>query len=499
MKLISKMIIIFFISTTLFAQIDFDKLDKYITKAATDFKIEGLAIAVVKDSQIVFSKAYGYADIEKQIPLTTNSLFNIASCTKAFTAAIVAKQVDEGKLSWDDKVIEHIPYFQLSDIWITNQLNIVDILSHRSGLKTFAGDLLWYHTDYSSEEIIKRMRFIPIENEFRSQYGYQNNMFMMAGEIVSQSSGITWHEYLQNEIFNKLEMKNTKLSGSFLSEKDDIAFPHVNGSVYPIADELPDPAGSIYSNVEEMGNWISMLLNGGKYNSEQVLTDKVINDMFTPRTIVRLSRTMEKAGANFHTYGLGWFMFDYYGRKIIYHDGGMPGYMARTMLVPKENFGFVILTNGMNPLPLAISQQILDLAFGNPEADWAADYLERVKQRDERMKSFETEKEENRIEGTSPSLELAGYTGNYNDNSYGESSIELINDKLVLTLPAKDVFVSEMEHWHNDTFKIKFKDEYLPEGFVTFDFNARGEVTAFKIDLPNPDFHFNDLYFEKID
>jgi CubicO group peptidase (beta-lactamase class C family) len=157
MPIIKKILLLFLIVSSLFAQVDLEKLDEYINKAVNDSKAAGLAVAIVKDTQVVFSKAYGYADIEKEIPLTTGSLFNIASCTKAFTSAVVAKLVDEGKLSWDDKVVDHIPYFELSDMWITKQLNLVDILSHRSGLKTFAGDLLWYQTGYSNEEIIKRI------------------------------------------------------------------------------------------------------------------------------------------------------------------------------------------------------------------------------------------------------------------------------------------------------------------------------------------------------
>jgi len=497
MKLIIKFLILSLLSINLFSQVNYDKLDQYIAEAVKDFKATGLAVAIVKDSQVVFSKAYGSADIEKQTPLTTKSLFNIASCTKAFISAIVAKQVDEGNLKWSDKVVDHIPNFKLSDIWITNQLNMVDILSHRSGLKTFAGDLLWFQTGYSNEEIIKRMQYLPIEREFRSEYGYQNNMYMIAGEIVTKSAGTEWYDYLVKEIFDKLEMNTSKTSSSQLNEEDDIAYPHLEGKRYHLAIEKPHAAGSIFSNVDEMSNWVTMLLNNGQFNGKQVLSEKVINDMFTPRTILWLGNSMRKAGANFHLYGLGWFMYDYQGQKIIYHDGGMPGYIARTMLVPKENLGLVILTNEMNSLPQALSLQIVDLFLGNEDVDWAADYLERVNRYKEQDSARKNEKVENRITGTNHSLDPVGYTGKYNDNSYGEAEIKIVDEALVLTLPTKGL-ESEMEHWHYDTFKIEL-DDFLPSGYVTFDFNSKGEVTGFKIDLPNPDFHFNDLYFEKID
>lgn len=491
------LLIIIFVST-LNAQIDYKKLDQYIENGVSLFEAEGLSIAIVKDSQVVFSKAYGFADADKKIPLTTKSLFNIASCSKAFTAALAAKLVDEGKLSFQDKVKDHIPYFELSDLWITSQLNIVDILSHRSGLKTFAGDLLWYHTDYTNKEIIERMKYLPIENEFRSEFGYQNNMFMIASEIITQKAGKNWYEYLDNELFLKLDMNTSKSASMFLSENDDIAYPHVEKKRYPLTDEVPNAAGSIFSNVEEMSNWIKMLLNNGKFNGEQVLSENVINEMFTPRINVYVGRSMKKMGVNFNNYGLGWFLYDYKGRDIVFHDGGMPGYLSRVLLVPDENLGIVILTNGLNPLTSALSQQIIDLYFGNDDADWVKDYKERIdnyKKRDEENKA---KVNSSRVENTKPSLELPKYGGKYNDNSYGEAEVIFNNEELTLQLPAKDVFTSEMEHWHYDTFKIKFKDDFLPEGFVTFSFNSKGEVTGFKIDLPNPDFHFNDLNFVKV-
>lgn len=498
MKRITPFLLIIIFVSTLNAQIDYKKFDEYVENAVSLFEAEGLSIAIVKDSQVVFSKAYGFADADKKIPLTTKSLFNIASCSKAFTAALAAKLVDEGKLSFQDKVKDHIPYFELSDLWITSQLNIVDILSHRSGLKTFAGDLLWYHTDYTNKEIIERMKYLPIENEFRSEFGYQNNMFMIASEIITQKAGKNWYEYLDNELFDKLDMNTSKSASMYLNDNDDIAYPHVEKKRYPLTDEVPNAAGSIFSNVEEMSNWIKMLLNNGKFNGEQVLSENVINEMFTPRINVYVGRSMKKMGVNFNNYGLGWFLYDYKGREIVFHDGGMPGYLSRVLLVPDENLGVVILTNGLNPLTSALSQQIVDLYFGNDDADWVKDYKERIdnyKKRDEENKA---KINSSRVENTKPSLELPKYEGKYNDNSYGEAEVIFNNEKLTLQLPAKDVFTSEMEHWHFDTFKIKFKDDFLPEGFVTFSFNSKGEVTGFKIDLPNPDFHFNDLNFVKV-
>lgn len=497
MKYLKIIFLFFLFSTGILAQPNLVELDKYISNAVKDAEAPGFSVAIVKDSHVVFSKAYGYADIEKEIPLTTGSLFNIASCTKAFTAAVVAKLVDDGKLNWNDKVVDHIPYFELSDMWITKQLNLVDILSHRSGLKTFAGDLLWYQTGYSNEEIIKRLKYLPIEREFRSEFGYQNNMFMVAEEIVSNAAETEWWKYLQREIYDKLEMKETRISSEFLNDGQTVAYPHIDGKRYPLAEEKPNAAGSVFSNVDEMSNWVMMLLNGGKFNGEQILSEDVINNMFTPRTLLWVGSSLRNLGANFQAYGLGWQMYDYNGRKVIFHDGGMPGYIARVMLVPQENLGMVLLTNSMNFLPQALSMQIVDEYLDKNDSDWAGYFNERAKRYKIMNEENEDEKSESRVEGTSPSLKLEGYTGIYNDNSYGKAKIELTGNKLVVSFPTK-TFVSELEYWHYDTFKVEL-DDYLPEGFITFDFDSKGEVTGFKIDLPNPDFHFNDLYFEKIE
>ena len=480
--------------------IDYQALDSYIDKAVQDFDLTGLAIAVVKDNAVVFSQGYGFKNLKTREPMTTSALFNIASCSKAFTAACIGMLAYENKLDWKDKVIDYIPEFRLSDTYITKELNMIDILCHRSGLATFDGDLLWYETDYTNAEIIRRMRHLPVRRDFRSAFGYQNNMFMIAGEIIGEITGKSWSDFVYERIFKPLEMVESRTCSRHITEGQDIAYPHLERKFQELAIYSPNPAGSIYSSVDEMTHWMMMLLNEGAWKERQILDAKTIDQLFSSQTILPVSSFMKENGSHFYLYGLGWFLFDYSGRKIVEHDGGMPGYISKVTLVPEEELGFVILTNDMNGLPGALRYKILDMFLNDSQTDWAAKYLEMMKKYEEAEEERKSERYAKRNKKTKPSLDLVGYTGTYTDKMYGNARIEIENKKPKLTLlPTKEKFVSSMDHWHHDTFRIKFKDEFLPEGFVTFGFNADGEITGFTIDLPNPDFHFYNLDFKKVE
>ena len=479
--------------------VDFQALDQYIDKAVKDFELTGLAISIVKDRDMVFQKGYGLKNANTQEAMTTSALFNIASCSKAITAACIGILVKEGQLNWKDKVIDYIPEFRLSDPYITKELNITDILCHRSGLATFDGDLLWYGTQYDNQEIIKRMRYLPVRNDFRSEYGYQNNMYIIAGEIIYKITGMTWSDFVYNKIFRLLGMTESRTCGIHVTDNQDLAHPHLNGQLRQPQMSKPNPCGSIFSSVEEMSHWMIMLLNGGSWNGQQILDASIIEKLFSAQISLGVSPLLKQNGTHFRAYGLGWRLFDYSGKKIVEHDGGMPGYISKVTLVPEEKLGVVMLTNDMNSLTLPLRLKILDEFLNDSQKDWAKEFLELEKNRKEITEKQKSDRLAKRVKNTSPSLELAKYTGIYHDLMYGDARIEIVNKELNLTLlPAKDLFVSNMEHWHFDTFRIQFKDEFLPEGFVTFFFNSDAEITGFKIDLPNPDFHFYNLDFKKI-
>ena len=480
---------------------DLAKIDETVKKAFELFKPTGLAVAVMKDSAIVYHQALGFSNADTRKPVTTTSLFNIASCSKAFTAFSIGILVDEGKLKWTDKVIDYIPEFKLADDYITKEMTVEDLLCHRSGLGTFYGDLLWYNTTYTDEEVMKRMRNEPITRRFGIEFGYQNIMFMIAGDLIQKVSGVTWSEFVESRIFGTLGMLQTRPSNHELSKNQNIAFGHLNNRVMEIYDfNAVKSAAAIYSNVDELSSWTMLLLNDGMYKGHRIISRASLTRIMEPHTIIGASNMQKQHGINFYMYGLGWFIYDYNGKKVVEHDGGMPGYISKVTMVPDQKISIIILNNGNDGfIDNAIRGDILDILVKGKEFDWIGEYSS-IKARSEAFEqSSNKQRLESRIIGTKPSLPPEGYTGIFRDKSYGDAEVSLDSGKLRLTfLPAKKVFTGELEHWHYDTYKVVFNDKFLTFGLITFSFNSAGKVTGFKIDLPSNDFHFWNLDFRKI-
>jgi len=479
---------------------DASELNKIVESAYKTFQPTGLSVAIIKNDTAIIQSSFGKRSSTTGKPVTNESLFNIASCTKPFTSTAMGLLVQQGKINWEDKVIDYIPELKLKDPYITNKLTIADILSHRSGLSTFTGDLLWYYTDYSNEDIIQRMEYLPIKNDFRSEFGYQNNMFMIAGEIIERVSGMTWGEFISKNIFDPLQMNSTKPSNDELSKDDELAYPHLNGEQVEFYNfNGTKPAASIMSNITDLSHWTRMLLNDGVFEEDTIISQSILKDCFTPKINLPVSNSNNRT--HFRAYGLGWQIFDYHGKKIIEHNGGMPGYISKTTIIPEENLGIVVLNNGFEVfVHRALLYQILEhILQPEKEKDWIKEYKKAKNSYLERKANHRKQRLKQKVENTSPSLELTKYTGQFRDKMYGDATVEMTEDKLKLTLePANEVFTSKMKHWHYDTFRVDFKDPFLPFGLITFDFNSEGKVEGFKIDLPINDFHFNNLYFESV-
>ena len=480
---------------------DIAKIDEIVKKAFEVFKPTGLAVAVMKDSAIIYHQALGFSNAEVRKPVKTTSLFNIASCSKAFTALSIGILVDEGKLKWTDKVIDYFPEFKLADDYITKEMTVEDLLCHRSGLGTFYGDLLWYNTTYTDEEVMKRMRNEPITRRFGIEFGYQNIMFMIAGDLVQKISGLTWSEFVESRIFTPLGMLQSRPSNDELSNDQDIAFGHLNNKVLDIYDfTAAKPAAAIYSNVDELSIWTALLLNDGACKGHRIISRASLNRIMEPHTILGASSMQKQHGINFFMYGLGWFIYDYNGKKIVEHDGGMPGYISKVTMIPDQKISIIILNNGNDGfVDNALRGALMDILVKGKDFDWIGEYSSIKSQSEAYEQSSNKQRLESRVTGTKPSLSPDGYTGIFRDKCYGDAEVSLDSGKLRLTfLPARTVFTGELEHWHYDTFKVVFNDKFLTFGLITFSFNSSGKVTAFKIDLPSNDFHFWNLDFRKI-
>jgi CubicO group peptidase (beta-lactamase class C family) len=503
--------LLIFSSTTLAQTLEerLKEIDEYAAKAGREWKVPGFAVAVVKDDRVVFVKGYGVRELGRPEPVDRDTLFAVASNTKAFTSAALATLVDEGKLKWDDPVTKYLPWFQLYDPYVTREMTVRDLLSHRSGLATFGGDLLWYETTYTREEVIRRVRFLKPVYGFRSRYGYQNIMFLAAGEIVPAVTGKSWDDYVRERFFTPLGMTRTLTTYRQLMAAQNVATPHneTDGRVKVVHYSNVDAAGGaavINSTAAEMAEWVRLQLGRGTYNGKKFFSAAASREMWTPHTVVSgVGESAEKFNptVHFNLYGLGWGLSDYRGRKVVTHSGGLDGMTSRVALMPEENLGVVILTNSETPLQAFLYYKVFDVFTGAPPRDWSADYLARAAAARAREAAEAKKVEEARVPDTKPSLPLGSYAGTYGGQMYGDAKVTEENGRLVVRLVPSPAYVGDLEHWHFDTFRIKWRESVVypyPRGWVTFNLDAQGKVSEMKIDVPNPDFDFKELEFKRL-
>ena len=483
------------------------EIDAYAQKVMKDWNQPGMAIAIVSGGKTIFAKGYGVQKIGTNDKVDENTLFAIASNSKAFTTASLSILIDEGKIGgWDDKVSRYLPEFQLYAPYVTEDLTIRDLASHRVGLDTFSGDLLWYETTYTNDEVLRRVRFLKPTRGFRSGFGYQNLMFIAAGRIIEKVSGKTWGEFVKERILVPLEMNRTTTSVSDI--KENAAFPHneSGGNGLRVLHrgnvDAAAAAAGLNSSVADLAKWIRLQLGGGEVGGKRIFSEKNSWEMWQPDVILPLSKAASEylPTRHFNTYGLGWNVWDYQGRKIVSHGGGLDGMLSKTVLIPEENIGFVVLTNSEYPVYNIMQSKILDVLVDAPKRDWNAESLKRAE--DAKKSDLEAEKklEASRVPNTKPSLDLKDYAGNYSGELYGEATIAQENGKLVLRLKPAPNFVADLEHWHYDTFRIKWRPSVaynFPAGFVSFTIDKNGKSDELKIDQPNNDFWFYELEFHK--
>ena len=500
------LLVSFFLFGTLYSQnesleLKLEALNDYFEKARIDWEVPGLAIGIVKDDSLVFAKGYGIREVGKEELVDANSMYAIASNTKAYTAAALMMLQEEGKLNLDDKVKKYLPYFEMYDTYVTEKMTIRDLLCHRSGLETFSGDLVWYGTKYSREEVVKRAKFLEPKYNFRTDFGYQNIMFIAAGEIVSKVSGMTWDEFLKERIFNPLSMTRTNTSIKDFDNMENIAMPHTldDGNVISIPYENWDNiggAGAINSCVNDVSKWIMLQLNRGEINGERIFSEKSSHEMWQAHTINSVSGGSMSVwpSTHFKNYALGWSVWDYHGMKIVNHGGGYDGVITTTVLIPEKDMGFVILTNKNSSLYYALMYKILDIFLSDEDTDWSTRFLSRIKAGEENALKEKEAQELTRVKKAKPSFKKEEYSGTYSSDLYGDVEVRLENGDLMVYFIPTPMFVGKLTHWHYDTYTIKLiNTPSLPEGMVQFIPDVNGHPEELRIDIPNPDFYFTEL------
>ncbi|MEX1132239.1 MAG: serine hydrolase [Flavobacteriales bacterium] len=497
---LSTAVLALLLATALLAQKqpDLKKLDAYIANAVQQFDQPGLAVGIVKDGKLVWSKGYGKLDLAKPEAVTPNTIFFCASMSKAFTAAAIGLLVDDGKIGFDDPVRNHLPEFNTTNPFITSNMTVIDLLSHRSGWITFDGDLLWYGTDLDQTEILRRHSAEPFTHGFRTDFGYSNLMYIAAAQLIERVSGKTWDEFIAERILKPLEMTRTTVETADLANFSDVALPHVRKGQDPKAPQksMPyqalqgaDGATGINSCVTDLAKWDAMWADKGKLNGKQFLSTPT----FRMLTSNHLPMGGRRDGA-----ALGWFLEDFNGNSVITHSGGMPGFILNHAVVPSKDLAVIALGNGESYSVFAITNKILDLYLGDGKADPVTDMLPRIKAGKERDAARVAARVEARKEGTTPSAPNGALVGTYTDKIYGNAELRMEGSAPVLTLqPAKELFTGTLSHWHHDTWQWNHADPFLEPGYITFHFDADHNVSYFTIDLHSPDFHFYKLEFKK--
>ena len=457
--------------------------DAAVARAVQDWRTPGLAIAVVKDGKIVFSKGYGVRELGKPALVDTQTLFAIGSTTKAMTAALVGMLVDEKKLEWDDPVIKHLPWFQLKDPYLTREITVRDLLTHRAGLG--GADFLWYGQTTEPREILRRVRLLDASYSLRSSFIYQNVMYAAAGAVLEAASGQSWEQLVRTRIFEPLGMRGSIATAATLAQQPNVARPHaiINGELRAIENAAVDgvaPAGSVWSSVEDMSKWMQMLLDGGTANGRVLLKPETVAELFRPQVMVTAQAfypTARLTKPHWTTYGLGWFQQDYRGRAVDYHTGSIDGMVAIHGLIRDERLGVYVLANrDHTELRHALMLNVFDRFTGAGERDWSSELLkfygDLEKEGDERRKTEEAK----RVIGTSPSLALDRYAATYSDPLFGEIVVSV--DGGTLRARYGTAYTGVLEHWHFDSFRARWDAAWRGTALVTFVLDASGQPTT---------------------
>jgi CubicO group peptidase (beta-lactamase class C family) len=489
-------------------------LDAWVARSMQTFEVPGLSLAIVKDGKVVSAKGYGVRKLGEATPVDQDTLFGIGSNTKAFTTACLAMLVDDGKIAWDEPVRQYMPDFQMYDPYVSHEMTVRDLVTHRSGMGLGQGDLLFYPpTTYTRAEIIHKLRYMKPASSFRSRFAYDNLLYMAAGQVIPAVTGTTWDDFVRQRVFLPLGMTNSNVSTTLFKPGDNVSYPHsrVDGKVQVIPFINLDnvaPAGSINSSAADMARWVLLQLNHGKLPDRdgRLFSEKQSREMWSSQTILPISEPpapLAALKANFNDYALGWRVLDYQGRKLVGHTGGLPGFVSRVMLVPEQNLGVVILTNAEQGGAFeSILYHVLDHYLQLAPTDWIAAFKTVQEQQQKYAADVEQRQSKERNTGSHPSLPQEKYAGTYEDAWYGTATIRMENGRLVLSFDHTPVMAGELEHWQYDTFRTHWRDRTIADAFVTFSLKPDGSIERFTMLPVSPladfSFDYQDLEFHPV-
>lgn len=479
---------VIFLTSTIHAQWT-PELDAYIENARKAWDVPGLAVTVVQDGKVIAAKGYGVRTLGRPELVDENTVFDTASLSKSFTAAAIASLVDEGKMSWDDPVRKHLPRFELRDPYRTQHATIRDLLSHRLGLE--AGNWAFVFSNYDSAAVLARMKYLRERQPFRGGMIYSNIGYSAAGEAAAAAAGIPFADLIRTRLIEPLGMRD-----STVGVQHDVSANHADGHSFIDTKQVPIrankamnilPANSVNSTAKDMARWLLFHLGDGTWDGKRILSEATMQEMQSPQMIIPTTKEMRAArGVHyFAAYGLGWQVMDFRGRKMLWHSGnadGIPSYMA---ILPEQKIGVCVMVNtwGAPLLHGALAGRILDTLLGNPLQDSAGDGLKAHRANIEKMLAAQAELDKEHVLDTKPSRPLEAYAGTYEDELHGPMVIRYADGKLTLQFAGGQT--ANLEHWHYDTFGVRWHDRVYEwaDTFAAFTLDAKGAPKAVEFRL----------------
>lgn len=491
-------------------------LEADVNRVLKTFDVPGIAIAVVKDGKVLVTQGFGVRKLGDPTPVDGKTIFEIASNSKAFTAAGLAMLVDQGKLAWDDPVIKHLPDFRMYDAYVTAEMTVRDLLTHRSGLGLGAGDLMWWPTTtFTTDEIIHNLRYIKPATSFRSSYAYDNLLYIVAGKIIAQKSGKDWGTTVREWILDPIGMKATTTSLDAHIAGMNVSAPHsrINGKAavvkpMPVANAIG--AVGINTNAEDIARWMNVLLDHGRVGAGadgkevRLWSEKQAREMWTAQTPMTINQPRPALAAtrpNFMAYGLGFQLRDYQGKLVAMHGGALQGFYSRVLLVPEEKLGIAIFTNAESgPSLNALQYRLMDQYLGVAPTDWIGRIAEIDRETSAKEAARVKKESATRAKSSKPSLALADYEGEYEDAWYGKMTIKRSGGKLLMAFARTPDLTGEMEHFQHDTFVVRWKERnFNADAYATFSLEPDGSIERLRMKPVSTEtdfsYDFQDLLF----
>ncbi|MCP4310414.1 MAG: serine hydrolase [Bacteroidetes bacterium] len=498
-------------------QLSTKEVDRLVEDAMEKFDVAGVAVGIVKDGEVFLAKGYGVRSVEGKEKVDENTSFAIASNSKAFTSAALALLVEEGKLSWNDRVVKHIPEFKMYNEYVTQNFIILDLLTHRSGLGLGAGDLqFWPHgSDFSMADLLTNFQYFEPVSPFRTKYDYDNILYIVAGEVIKRVSGQSWESFVQERILDQIGMDNSSTMPPSMSGLENMATPHMvmDGKLETIAWHEHDPVrmngamGAVLSNADDLSQWLLLHLNEGKYGESlerQLFTKATQREMWKIHTSKNLMPSI-RYNPHFSGYGLGWNLTDMNGRLTVYHTGDISGMLSKTIMIPELELGVLVLTNsyyGGAGLFQAVTQTILDGYLGLEPYDWTGYYLERHLQSTGSASEAVAQVWETVKTGDHHMVNIENYIGVYEDKWFGKVEIYLQDGKSWFRSQRSPQLTGPMYHYKANAFAIKWENREMDgDAFAIFSLDEEGVAQQITMKGVSPDldfsFDFQDLLFER--